>query len=298
MEQLDYYFNLIDKERNIYELADLKSQNRKEVSEYIDILQFPTSKKSVTESDILTFKENIANFLETKNNEKEWTELNKQFLNYHKSLSVYTLINSTPIINYTALHSGIGKLKNIKVADIGGGTGHTQCSFFQHPETIEYFLVDPNIRLLHDQFFRMYPKLSYLKMGHIVAKAEELPFKDSTFDLTMSLSAIDHMEDYKKFIEEAIRITKASGKIFISSHFDIPPAKEDATKAKTKLFSYSFWERVTRFLYYRKYNVQSDDHTFHFKNIEPIVKELKKHGVIIEKEHTFKRYFYVIAKKL
>ena len=46
-------------------------------------------------------------------------------------------------------------------------------------ETIDYFLVDPNIRLIHDQFIRLYPKLSYLKMSHIQANAEFLPIKEN-----------------------------------------------------------------------------------------------------------------------
>lgn len=37
------YFDLIDKERNVYELASLHPQNRREINEYIDVLQDPIS---------------------------------------------------------------------------------------------------------------------------------------------------------------------------------------------------------------------------------------------------------------
>ena len=93
--------------------------------------------------------------------------------------------------------------------DVGGGTGHTLATFFEFPETIDYFLVDPNIRLIHDQFIRLYLKLSYLKMSHIQANAEFLPIKENSFDLVLNLSAIDHLDDYKKFISEAYRVLKS-----------------------------------------------------------------------------------------
>lgn len=298
MDYLNYYLNITDKERNIYEPAELIEQNRLSVNEYRNLLQNPIDGNEIDEDYLLANTQNdVVGFIQNTKHSNEWNLLNKQFLNYHKSLSLYTLINSVPINNYIALHSGIGFLKNLKVADIGGGTGHAFCSFFQYPETIEYYLIDPNLRLLHDQFIRIFPKLSYLKMGHILAKAEQIPFKEEVFDLTMSLSAIDHMEDFKKFISEANRITKKGGLVFISSHFDFPESPEDATKFSAKIFSNTLWERIVRFLYYRKFKVKSDDHTFHFSNTEPIINELKNNGLTIEKEHCFKRYFYIIARK-
>ena len=62
----------------------------------------------------------ILQFHESNINSDEWMKLNKQFLNYHKSLSVYTAINSTPIINYLSLETEFGLMKNKKVLDIGG----------------------------------------------------------------------------------------------------------------------------------------------------------------------------------
>jgi hypothetical protein len=41
------FFNLIDKERNIYELAQLFHQTRKPLSEYINILQDPKTGKEI-----------------------------------------------------------------------------------------------------------------------------------------------------------------------------------------------------------------------------------------------------------
>jgi len=302
MSQL--YFDLIDKERNVYELAQLFPQNRREVSTYIDVLQDPSTglplvlkNSSAQGKREYQINDNVIDFTESDTTSEEWKRMNEQFMNYHKSLSVYTLVNSAPINNYLSLKTGMGLMKDKKVLDVGGGTGHAHCSFFQYPETIEYFLLDPNLRLLHDQFFRIYPKLSFLKMAHILANAEYLPIKDQSFDVVLNLSAVDHFNDYKKFISEAYRVLKNGGTFFITSHLDVPESDEDSTKLKSKLFSLSFFERLTRYLYYRKYAVGSDDHTLHLENENPIKEALLKVGFKIQQQEVFKRHFYFVAIK-
>lgn len=298
------YLSQIDRERNIYELAELFAQNRRNVNEYLDILKDPESNDPLlfSERELIgkrkySIDDNVVNFTNAETNSKEWQKLNEQFMNYHKSLSVYTLVNSMPINNYVAINSEIGLLKNVKVLDVGGGTGHSFATFFQFPETIEYYLLDPNLRLLHDQFIRLFPKLSYLKMGHILGNAENLPIKDSTFDVVTNISAIDHLDDYKKFISEAFRVLKPGGKFLVTSHLDVPPSQEDMTKTKTKLFSSSFWERLSRYVYYRKHAVGSDDHTLHLEDEKPIESALLEAGFKIKKQEVFKRYFYFVAER-
>lgn len=299
----DIFLNLIDKERNIYELADLYPQNRAGVDAYIDMLQDPETgqelkvkQNKVIGANKYDIKNNVI-FFQKEEKTSNWDKLNKQFLKYHKSLTTYTMLNSTPIINYLALKTGLGGIKNQKVLDVGGGTGHTYASFFQYPESVDYYLLDPNLRLLHDQFIRIYPKLTYLQMKHIIAKAEHLPIKDNTFDMVISISAIDHLEDYKAFLKEAYRVLKPNGKLLVSSHLDIAPSIEDTTGTSSKLFSSSLWERIARYLYYRKYAVAHDDHTLHLKNEQPIVDAMSNSDFSIDDKEVFKRYFYVVGTK-
>lgn len=305
------YLSLIDKERNIYEPAQLFHQNRENVSNYIENMRSPGDNDATLSIDgnnvkcsktgkVYTKQDEVLDFIkatEKKPQDKEWERLNEQFLNYHRSLSVYTLLNSVPIANYLALRSGMGALKDKTVVDVGAGTGHAWCSFFQYPETINYYLVDPNLRLLHDQFIRIYPKLTQLKLKHVMAFAEELPFKSNFTDVVMSLSAIDHFKDYKAFFGEAFRILKPGGTLFLSSHLDIPASDADATKTSQKLLSDTFFERLARYLYYKRSKVGNDDHTYHFESLEPFETGMKEKGFVIEKSEIFKRYFFVVAKK-
>lgn len=303
-ELLELYKEMIDKERNIYEPANLYQQNRRPVNSYLEILKDPFSEKPLTLNNNTLGGENsyeivdsIPNFTKSNLNSNEWKRLNEQFLNYHKSLSVYTAINSTPIINYLSLETEFGLIKNKKVLDVGGGTGHTHCSFFHFPETIEYFLLDPNLRLLHDQFLRFYPKLGTLKMAHILANAENLPIKDDSFDVVLNLSAVDHFDDYKKFISESFRVLKPGGKFLISSHLDLFPDRVENPSIFNKIFSNIFFERVSRYFYYRKHKVGDDDHTLSLETTAPIKDALEQSGYKILKEKVIKRHFYFIAEK-
>lgn len=311
MRPEEIYLNLIDKERNIYEPAQLFDQCRTPVSEYLQHLRVPgtsdgtlnikdhevvcskTGKKYHVQNQVLDFIEASV----PKPEDAEWMRLNKQFLNYHKSLSVYTLLNSVPVLNYLALKSNLSAIKDKTVVDVGAGTGHAFCSFFQYPETIEYYLVDPNLRLLHDQFVRIYPKLTLLPLRHILAFAEALPFKNDFCDMVMSLSAIDHFKDYMAFFSESFRILKPGGTLLLSSHLDIPAQDSDATSTGSKLFSQTFFERVARYLYYKKHKVGNDDHTYHFTGLEPFIQGMEKHGFTIIQSHIFKRYFFIVAQK-
>ena len=310
MKAEDIFLDMIDKDRNIYEHSVLFNQCRKEPKEFLKYLSNPyvSSGELEEESDSLVCKstnthfpinENVIDFRnqgEVKNSE-EWESLNKQFLNYHKSLTVYTLLNSLPINHYVSIKSGLGGLQNQKVVDVGAGTGHTFNSFFNFPETIEYYLVDPNLRLLHDHFLRVYPKLAQIPLSHILAYAEHLPFRDGFADVVLSLSAIDHYNDYLAFFAEAHRILRPGGKLLISSHLDIPAATVDKGSKLSKWMSESFLERLTRYLYYKKNKLGKDDHTYHFKNIDIFVQGLEEKGFKILKAETFKRYFFVLAEK-
>lgn len=298
------YYEMIDNERNIYEKADLYNQIRKSPKTFLDILEDPYSGENLTIKDnVINGKneyeifENVPNFTNSKINSKNWKNLNEQFLNYHRSLNVYTLINNAPINTFLSLDSGIGRLKNKKVLDVGGGTGHTLATFFQFPETIDYFLLDPNLRLLHDHFVRLYPKLTYLEISHILGQAEYLPIKKNSFDIVLSISAVDHLDDFNKFIKEAFRVLKNGGNFLISSHFDVPPSDQDKTKTINKIFSSSAFERLVRYLYYKSFKVGKDDHTIHLDNLKPLEKSIINAGFKIIKQVIYKRYFYFLCEK-
>jgi len=307
---LSLQLKLSEAERNIYAPAELFDQQRYAPEEYLEELISPYGKQGLeivngkiickeTKKEIQTDNKVINLKASTTEENKEWARQNLQFLNYHKSLSVYTMINSMPTINYFAEYSGLANLKNAKVVDVGGGTGHCFCTLFSYPETIEYYLLDPNLRKLHDQFIRLYPKLLKLKMKHILSHAEFLPLKNELADVVLSYSAIDHYADYKKFVQDAHRILKPGGLLVISSHLDRPKAQRSQyTPLLERIMSDTLPERIARYRYYKKYAVGNDDHTYHFEDASEIADTLQKSGFEITMNHVYADNFILLAKKI
>lgn len=289
MDKEKLFYDLIDNPRNIYENASLYKQNRKAPSNYKSILK---DGLSFTEDD------DILNCLPAhSSNQKtssgnEWVKQNQKFLNYHKSLTPHTFFNSIAIDHYIGVKTGLDKIKDAVILDIGGGTGHFLTSFFKFPESLDYYLVDPNVRLLHDQFIRMYPRLLDLEMGHILALGEDLPFENEVGDLVVSSSSIDHMKDHKQFIKESYRCLKTGGKLLISSH--LSHAK---TKAKNRVSLSGIFESVARIIHRFQNRVAVNDHVLEFSSTEKLEAVMKEVGFQIEDSEIFKNYFYIVAIK-
>lgn len=284
MELNKLFFDLIDVKRDIYQNASLYPQNRRSPESYQHDLFKNSNYQNVDE---------VADFIVGQIEDVPlWKKQNEKFLKYHQSLNPHTFFNSIPIDHYIGLKTGLAEIKDQLIIDVGGGTGHFLSSFFRYPHELQYFLVDPNVRLLHDQFVRMYPELLEIPIGHIRSYAEELPFKDGVADLIISSSAIDHYKDYKLFVKEAFRCLKPGGKILISSHL-----KGASSTGSSSLGLSSLIEKMARLLHRFKNRVALDDHVQEFQSLEPIKEELVKAGFAVNQEERFKQYFFILAMK-
>ncbi|MBL7816370.1 MAG: class I SAM-dependent methyltransferase [Saprospiraceae bacterium] len=289
---LKTYFELIENPRNIYQNAQLYEQNRFNSEEIKPFLRLSDAdiEAKMTKSNVLDYRPDAVKT-------EEWESQNKRFMNYHRSLTPFTLINGLPFNHYLGIKTGLAYAENKVVLDVGGGTGQTFVNFFQYPHKLTYFLIDPNLRLLHDQFIRIYPQLLTLKMGHILGFGEKLPFKDSSADIVLCFAAIDHMADYKQFLVESKRVLKEKGQILITGHIDAPMTKR-ASRFLGQLFSATFFEFLARKMHQLTNRVAIDDHTVHFDNTQVIENELKNLGFRIEQSEIIKgRQFYILAQK-
>ena len=61
--------------------------------------------------------------------------------------------------------------------------------------------------------------LEYNKNLDVVADAQNLPFKDNTFDYLVMLSVLEHVTDPQKLFSEISRVLKPGGKLIASSAF-------------------------------------------------------------------------------
>lgn len=88
-----------------------------------------------------------------------------------------------------------------KLLDIGAGTGisfdYFECNIIG---------IEPSKEMIKES-----------KNKNIIqATAEELPFRDNSFDIIISVTAIHNFKDYKKAIKEIKRVIKPKGKIVIT----------------------------------------------------------------------------------
>jgi len=65
-------------------------------------------------------------------------------------------------------------------------------------------------------------KESFPQIHFLIARVETLPFKSSSFDKILSYSVLHYLNDWKKALDEFLRISKTRGKILIG---DIPSTR-------------------------------------------------------------------------
>ncbi len=87
-----------------------------------------------------------------------------------------------------------------KLLDVGCGTG-ISTNFFK----CNSIGIDPSKKLIKKGSENL-----------IYGKAEKLKFKDKSFDITISITAIHNFNNYKKGLREIKRVTKTKGKIIIT----------------------------------------------------------------------------------
>lgn len=90
-------------------------------------------------------------------------------------------------------------LKNKKILDVGSGTG-ISTDFFEGAVGLE-------------------PEIEMIKQGSynaIQGNAENLPFKDHSFDVIVSVTAIHNVNDFKKAISEMKRVLKPNYLLIIT----------------------------------------------------------------------------------
>lgn len=109
--------------------------------------------------------------------------------------------------------SKIMDLKGINVIDIGCGSG--RYSAIVAKLGVQYVIgIEINHKRLKDAKDR-FGKICNIYF--ICASAEKLPIKNQTLNLTLMIDVIEHVNNQHKTLNEANRILKSNGKIFIGA---------------------------------------------------------------------------------
>ncbi|MCX6709105.1 MAG: class I SAM-dependent methyltransferase [Candidatus Woesearchaeota archaeon] len=99
-----------------------------------------------------------------------------------------------------------------KILDIGCGFGDLVFSLAKYGKQV--YGIDVN-----EEFIKICDlKKDFLKQKNIEfinAPAEKIPFKNNNFDLVVSKTVLEHVEDVEKSISEMVRVTRKNGLIYI-----------------------------------------------------------------------------------
>lgn len=130
---------------------------------------------------------------------KEWEILRTGVGKYTKEKEVLSLRALNP-------------KRNDIILDVGTGTGFFARMIAKRKAKI--IGIDMSENML--KIARELSKNEKLKMRFLKGNAEDLPFKDSTFDKIIAIDLIEHLKNPEIFIREASRVLKNDGKIVLS----------------------------------------------------------------------------------
>jgi SAM-dependent methyltransferase len=125
----------------------------------------------------------------------------------------YTGLRTTDLAPVRYAVKKLGKLKTVRAADIGCGSGRYDRLLFQYlKERLELVCVDDNegmLRVLQEDLCEYASRLRVLR-----ARARALPLASESLDCTFTFNAIHHFK-IEAFLNEAARILKPAGLLFI-----------------------------------------------------------------------------------
>ncbi|MEM4504086.1 MAG: methyltransferase domain-containing protein [Archaeoglobaceae archaeon] len=98
--------------------------------------------------------------------------------------------------------------KDSLVVEVGSGTGFTTEEIIKVVPPENVFCVD----LTPEQIKKAKKKQ---KVNFVIGDAENLPFKDRSFDAAISAGSIEYWPNPQKGIEEMARVTKRGGKVVV-----------------------------------------------------------------------------------
>lgn len=163
-----------------------------------------------------------------------------------------------------------------RVLDLGSGAGGLSRTIKKFYPELEITGVDPNKKAILEANKKA-EKIKGLK--YLVGRAEKLPFEDDYFDAVLASSVLEHVDDYKKTLQEISRVIKPGG-VFHSA----TPLEADPWVLHRWVKGW-IWPKVRYYM----------SHKHHFSRKE-LLKEIEKVGFKIEKKWSSQFFFFQLSE--
>ena len=145
----------------------------------------------------------------------------------------------------------LNALSHVRAADVGCGAGRYDLLLFQHVKNLHLTCIDLNESMLQQAS-------DYLTRHHVSrfktlrANGNEIPLDDGSMDCVLTFNAVHHF-DLVRFLENAIRLSKPGGNIFIYTRLRSQNARNiwgryfpSFTEKETRLYELDELEAGTR----------------------------------------------------
>jgi len=159
----------------------------------------------------------------------------KQSLIYDKERDKNEYFKIIEDITKKALLDNIYFNKEIKVLDIGCGTGRI-ISLFKNNKNIKAYGIDITPSMLNIAKKKL---KSYKNIALLEGNAENLPFKKNNFDVVYSFKTLPHIKDLGKAIKEINRVSKRNSIIFLEFY-----NKNSIRKLTSNIKIYTKWHSI------------------------------------------------------
>ncbi len=153
--------------------------------------------------------------------------------------SSYRHIRQTDTEPILFISESLKDLPHVQAADVGCGAGRYDLLLFQHVNNLHLTCIDLNESMLQQVS-------DYLTHHHVSqfktlrANGNEIPLDDRSMDCVLTFNAVHHF-DLVRFLENAVRVSKPGGKIFIYTRL----RSQNARNVWGQYFP-SFTEKETR----------------------------------------------------
>lgn len=106
---------------------------------------------------------------------------------------------------------------SFNVLEVGCGTGIYTFEMTKYFKTILGLDISRGmLKEAKEKIKNQNPTSNNVNVTFIAGDAENIPFKDSSFDCVMSINMLEHLDNIHKAVEEMKRVVKRDGKIIIS----------------------------------------------------------------------------------
>jgi 2-polyprenyl-3-methyl-5-hydroxy-6-metoxy-1,4-benzoquinol methylase len=110
------------------------------------------------------------------------------------------------------LENFLPNLKEKKILDLGSGMGGFLVAMSKRGYTIEGLEPNPD----YCEIIKLRGKKNNLDVNITRAKAEEVPFGESYFDLIYCNDVLEHSDDPEKILRECFRVLKPNGSMYVT----------------------------------------------------------------------------------